>query len=96
MAALPAIAIAYVTFGAPTAGAVILFYIVVQQLENHLIVPKIMKENVDVSPLATILLILIGFTLDNVLGALLAVPIYIFCRTVYGFWMRQRSTSSQA
>jgi predicted PurR-regulated permease PerM len=68
----------------------ILFYILVQQFENNLIVPKLMKDNVDVNPLTTIILILSGFKLGNVVGALLAVPIYIFVRSVYSMWLKER------
>jgi predicted PurR-regulated permease PerM len=62
----------------------------VQQFENNLIVPKLMKDNVDVNPLTTIILILSGFKLGNVVGALLAVPIYIFVRSVYSMWLKER------
>jgi predicted PurR-regulated permease PerM len=90
LAALPAIVVAYLQYGAPMAGFVTLFYAVVQQLENNLIVPKIMKDNVDVSPLVTILMILIGFKASGVVGALLSVPIYIVIRSVYTIWLRER------
>ena len=63
------------------AGITTVFYILVQQLENNLIVPYIMKGAVDVRPLTTLLLILIGFELLGVPGALLIVPLYITVRT---------------
>ncbi len=91
LSAVPALIIAFTTGGLPMAGVVLLLYIFVQQAENHLIVPKVMKENVDVSPLVTILVILIGFKVAGMIGALLAVPIYIVFRTVYAFWMRENT-----
>lgn len=83
LAAVPAIAIAYISGGPVLAGAVLLFSIIVQQLENHLIVPKVMKENAHVSPLVAIIVILIGFQIGGVIGALLSIPMYIVLRTIY-------------
>lgn len=81
--AVPAVIIAFLAFGWPAAVATTVLYLVIQQLENNLIVPKIMKSSVDVNPLVSILGILIGAKLFGVVGALLAVPIFIVLRTVY-------------
>lgn len=89
IAAVPGIVIAYTAMGPAMAGFTLLFYLLIHQLENQIIVPKIMKENADVSPLVTIIVILIGFKMGNMLGALLAVPLYIVLRTVYSFWIRE-------
>lgn len=89
IASVPAIIIAWVTMGPAMAGAIVLLYIVVQQLENNFLVPKVMKDNADVSPLISIVSILIGLQVGGVVGALLAVPTYIVFRTVYGKWLRE-------
>lgn len=83
IAAIPAIAIAFITGGPIVALSVLVLNIVVQQLENNVIVPKVMSDNANVSPLVAIISILIGVKLGGFIGALLAVPIYIFARTVY-------------
>ena len=51
------------------------YYIAYQQIENYVIYPRVMKRSVDVSPVATIIAVLIGGSLLGVLGALLAIPI---------------------
>ncbi len=86
--AVPAIAVAFLTFGWPVALAVTVLYIVIQQLENNLIVPKIMRSSVNINPLVSILGILIGAKLFGVIGALLAVPIFIVCRTIFITWKK--------
>ncbi len=86
--AIPAIAVAFLTFGWPGAMTTAVLYLIIQQLENNLIVPKIMKTNVDINPLVSILGILIGAELFGVIGALLAVPIFIVARTVFSTWKR--------
>ena len=52
-------------------------YFVIQQLENHLIVPQVMKRAVGLNPLVVILAIAIGSRLLGFAGALLAVPIAV-------------------
>jgi predicted PurR-regulated permease PerM len=54
-------------------GALI-FFIIYQQFENFLLVPRVMRRAVNVSAAATIVAVLIGATLLGVVGALLAVP----------------------
>lgn len=56
--------------------------IIIQQLENNIIVPKIMKETIGLNPLITILLIATGAQLAGITGALLAVPLYLIIETV--------------
>lgn len=88
LAAIPSIAIGIIA-GGPTMGLVVLvFYILVQQLENNLLVPKIMQDNVDVSPLVSILSILVGLEIAGIVGALLAIPIYIVIRSIYSTWFK--------
>lgn len=57
--------------------------IIVQQLENNFIVPKIMKETVGINPLITILLIAAGAKIGGIIGALIAVPLYLTVETIY-------------
>lgn len=62
------------TVSAGTGIAAIAFFVVYQQFENFVLVPRVMRRAVDVSPAATIVAILIGGALLGVVGALLAVP----------------------
>jgi predicted PurR-regulated permease PerM len=50
------------------------FFVVYQQLENHLLQPLIFARTVKLNPLAVIVAILLGVELLGVLGALLAIP----------------------
>jgi len=73
LAAIPAIIIAF--FISPwLALAVLIFFILYQQLEGHILVPKIMQRAVGLSPVIVIVALLIGFKLAGILGAILAVP----------------------
>lgn len=57
-------------------------YFVIQQLENHLIVPQVMKRAVGLNPLVVILAIAIGSRLLGLAGALLAVPIAVVIQII--------------
>lgn len=72
-ASIPAIAVA-ATVSPQTALFTALFFLAQQQVENHLLVPKLMERQVGVSPVIVIVALLIGGTTLGILGALLAVP----------------------
>ncbi|MGH9555761.1 MAG: AI-2E family transporter [Terriglobales bacterium] len=55
-------------------AAVVAFYIAYQQVENAVLVPRIMKYTVDLPPLAIISALSLGGALAGMLGALIAVP----------------------
>jgi predicted PurR-regulated permease PerM len=73
LAAVPALIITFVTSPVQTLGVVVL-YILIQQLENNFIVPTVMRSVAGVSPLATLLSLLIGASLFGIAGAVIAVP----------------------
>ena len=73
LAAIPALAVA-ATVSWKTALFVLVFFIVQQQFENHVLVPKVMERQVGVSPVTVIVALMIGGSLLGILGALLAVP----------------------
>ena len=71
--AAPAVLLAYIISPA-LAIKVMLFYVFVQQLENHIIVPKVMGHSIDLHPIAIIISLLIGGHLFGLAGMILAVP----------------------
>lgn len=54
---------------------VLVFYVVIQQIESNIIFPQVMKKAVGLNPLAVILSMLIGLALAGVAGAILALPV---------------------
>ena len=54
---------------------VILFYVFLQQLENSVIVPRVLGDAVDLPPLVVMTGVLVGGTVAGILGALLATPV---------------------
>ncbi len=54
---------------------VVVFAVILQQLEGALLVPRIMKNAVGMNPLTVILAVLLGGTLAGPVGSLVAIPI---------------------
>ena len=52
----------------------IALYVVIQQLENNILVPKVMQKAVGLNPVVSILALGVGFKVAGFLGALLAIP----------------------
>lgn len=73
LGAVPTIAFAFLH--STTAGIVaLIFFIVYQQFENHVLQVSIMSRTVKVNPLTVLVSVLIGVQLFGLLGALLAIP----------------------
>ncbi|HUV46803.1 MAG TPA: AI-2E family transporter [Candidatus Bathyarchaeia archaeon] len=62
--------------------AVVALYILIQQLENNFIVPKVMQKAVGLHPLVTLIALMLGFRLGGIGGTLLAVPTLLFIRVL--------------
>lgn len=75
LASIPAALVAFSSFGIGTAVLILGLYIVIQQVENHLLYPLVVRKIVGVSPIVVIIAVLIGAKLAGILGALVAVPI---------------------
>ena len=91
--AIPAIAVAATVSGKKVL-LVIVFFILQQQIENHILVPKVMQRQVGVSPVAVIVALLIGGSLLGIPGALMAVPTVAILQVLFTEWMASRETDA--
>jgi len=91
-ATLAAIIVAAVAFlHSVVAGiVVIVFFVVYQQVENHLLQPVVYGRTVQLSPLAVLISVLIGAELAGILGALAAIPVAGAIQVVVVDWNRHR------
>ncbi len=74
ISAVPAVFVAFVQSPA-LALFTVLLYIVVQQVENYVLQPRIMGRTVGANPVVILVAVLVGFKLAGILGMLLAVPV---------------------
>ncbi len=75
IASIPAILVGFATGGTTLGLLIIGLYIIIQQFENHLIYPLVVKKVVGVPPLLVILALIIGAKLAGFLGIILSVPV---------------------
>ena len=74
-----------------TAGVVlIVFFIVYQQFENHVLQPLVYGRTVQLSPLVVLIAVLMGAKLAGVVGALGAIPIAGSIQVVFLDWLSHR------
>ncbi len=59
-----------------------ILYLIVQQLENNLVVPVVMKRVTGLHPIITLIAMVVGGKLAGIMGVLLAVPSTIFIETI--------------
>lgn len=74
LAAIPAVATAFLQ-SSILGLAALLLYVIVQQTESHVIVPVVMRRVVGLSPLIVVVALVVGARLAGILGILLAVPL---------------------
>lgn len=81
---ISAILAAVIAFAdSPVKGlGVIALYIIVQQLENNILVPKIMQKVSGFSPLVILIALLIGSEFFGIIGAIIAVPTTIILAVI--------------
>ena len=65
-------------------------FVIIQQVDNHLITPMIQRTRVNLSPLVIVLALVVGGTLAGLLGVLVAVPITAAIRIIVGHLWRTR------
>ena len=94
IAAIPAVAVASSVSGTKALWVAI-FFLAQQQVENHLLVPKIMERQVGISPAVVIVALLIGGSLLGVMGAILAVPTAAIFQVIYQEFERRHADSSR-
>jgi predicted PurR-regulated permease PerM len=74
---------AFARGGAGVAAAVIVFYFILRQVEDQIVMPVVIGRAVHLHPVVTIFAVLVGLSLYGVLGGLLGVPIAAAANVVF-------------
>ncbi len=88
IAAIPAVLLA-ATAGTEAVVAALALYVLVQQIENNVLVPKIQGEAVELHPSAVMFALVIGGAIGGLLGAILSLPIAAAGRNIYRYLYRR-------
>jgi predicted PurR-regulated permease PerM len=68
----------------------IVFFMILQQVENHVLVPLIFGKSVAIHPVAVILALLVGGTIAGFVGILLAVPFAVLGKEILDHLAEQK------
>ncbi len=95
LAMIPALVLALI-YGSPVlaetginnfgfALIIVAIYFIIQQLENNILVPRIIGSSVNLHPIVVIIGVAVGLNVAGILGALLAAPILASLRVLGGY-----------
>jgi predicted PurR-regulated permease PerM len=97
--AVPAVLIA-LTLPFPTVLWVVLAFLVIQQIEQNFLLPRLSAHAVGIHPIGSILALVFGFEVGGVIGALFAVPItgliWVLVSTAFDAWRGRRVELARA
>ena len=94
IAAIILAAVAFATEGVVDGIIVVVYFVVYQQVENHIIFPLVYGRMVQVSPLTVLVAVLIGAQIAGIIGALVAIPIAASLQVIAGeihTWRREQA-----
>lgn len=74
LSSIPAIVIAFMSKGLTLALIVTGYYILINQFENHVLYPLVVRKIVGIPPILVIIALIIGFQLAGVWGIIISVP----------------------
>jgi predicted PurR-regulated permease PerM len=91
LGAVPGVFLAFTTLGMVKGLIALVIYLIVQQLENQFLAPKIMGKALGLSPVVIIFALLIGGKLFGLVGLLIAVPVAGAISVFYQEWRNGRT-----
>lgn len=92
LAAVPGVIVAGLE--APLLGlSALIFYVIIQQLENHLVYPVVMRKTIGIPPTIAIIALLIGGKVGGFMGFVLAIPLaVVLVEIIDDFAARKRNS----
>lgn len=93
LGAVPGVFLAFTTLGPVNGAIALLIYLVIQQIENQFLVPKVMGKALGLSPVTIIFSLLIGGKLLGLIGVLIAVPLAAALSVIYQEWHHSKRAS---
>lgn len=66
-----------------------ILYVVVQQFESAVLVPRVMKKAVDLSPVATLFIVTAGLSLFGIWGAIISIPLAAGAKAAIDTYLRR-------
>jgi predicted PurR-regulated permease PerM len=90
ISAIPAVLSAFAENGLPLGLTVIGVFLLIQQFENHLFYPLVVKKLVGIPPLVVILALIAGWQLAGFWGVILSIPVGVVLMEYFNDLQRER------
>jgi predicted PurR-regulated permease PerM len=88
------VTIVVLVFNGPVAALIaFVFFLIYQQFENNILQPIVFSKTVEVSPLVTMVALIVGVPLAGFLGALIAIPVAASLQILLRYWLSERKAS---
>ncbi len=72
-----------------------IFFILVQQLENHVLIPVIFKKSMKIHPVIVLVALLAGGYAAGVIGVILSVPIALLAQEMINYFAEQKASHAK-
>ena len=73
----------------------LIFFVIIQQIEQHLLIPSVMKYTTNLNPVIIIISLLIGGKVFGILGIILAVPVAVAVQEVIQYFANIQQSKNQ-
>jgi predicted PurR-regulated permease PerM len=87
LALIPAVVVGFAS-SIPFGLIILIAYLLIQQVEANIVIPRVMNKAVGIDPMIVIIGIMIGNSLMGALGSLLSVPIMAVLSVLYEEWKK--------
>ncbi|MFH1426932.1 MAG: AI-2E family transporter [Patescibacteria group bacterium] len=94
LGAVPAIFLA-LTINPFLALLVAILYLIIQQVEGNILVPKIMQRAVGLNPIVSIAVLMAGLKIAGIVGGLLSIPVATALSVMVKDWVRMRNSKEK-
>ncbi|MGH8827265.1 MAG: AI-2E family transporter [Jiangellaceae bacterium] len=94
LGAIIAIAVA-LTVSLGTAVAVLIFFVLYQQVENYLVAPRVFASAVSLTPITVFLAVLFGGAVGGFVGAIIALPVAATLKVIFRYVYRTELAASE-
>ena len=94
LGAVPAIFLA-LTINPFLALLVAILYLIIQQVEGNILVPKIMQRAVGLNPIVSIAVLMAGLKIAGIIGGLLSIPVATALSVMVKDWVRMRNSKEK-
>ena len=69
--------------------SILIIITILQGIEANIVKPWLTSKSINIHPITTLLVILIGGSLFGIIGAFIAIPVYIIMKLIFKFYFKK-------